>query len=91
MIDYRTKHKRLKTSENPWIDKNRIHSAFERLIKKFTDSVLVISYRSDGIPSIEYLVNLLGKYKSTVKQIKWRNYKYVLSNNHSEEVLLIGK
>lgn len=91
MIDYRTKHKRLKASKNPWIDKNRIHSAFERLIKKFTDSVLVISYRSDGIPSIEYLVNLLGKYKSNVKQLKWRNYKYVLSNNHSEEVLLIGK
>ena len=90
-IDYRTKHKRLKREENPWIDKNQIHSAFERLIKKFADSIIVVSYRSDGIPSIHELVTLLKKYQSNVEEVKRKNYKYVLSNNHSEEVLLIGK
>jgi len=91
MIDYQTKHKKLRGDKNRWIDKNRIHSAFERLIKKFADSILVVSYRSDGIPSIEELVNLLKKYKSNVEELKRKSYKYVLSNDHSEEVLLIAK
>lgn len=90
-IDYQTKHKRLQREKNPWIDKNQIYSAFEKLIEKFSESILVISYRSDGIPSIDELVNLLKKYKSSVEEIKRKSYKYVLSNNHSEEVLLIGK
>jgi adenine-specific DNA methylase len=91
MIDFRSKHKRLKKEANPWIDKNQIHSAFERLIKKFADSIIVISYRSDGIPSISELVSVLKKYKSRVEELKRKNYKYVLSNNHSEEGLLIGE
>ncbi|MBI3585470.1 MAG: DNA adenine methylase [Nitrospinae bacterium] len=91
MIDYRTKHKRLKGNGSPWIDKKRIYSAFDRLFEKFRDSILVISYRSDGIPSIEELKSLLKKYKSDVKELKRKSYKYVLSNNHSEEVVLIGK
>lgn len=91
MIDYRTKHKKLKGNGSVWINKNQIHSAFDKLFKKFKDSILVVSYRADGIPSIEELLNLLKKYKQNVTELKRKNYKYVLSTNHSEEVLLIGK
>ncbi len=91
MIDYRTKHKRLKGNGSVWIDKNRIHSAFDKLFEKFRSSILVVSYRSDGIPSIEEIENMMRKYKPIVEELKRKNYKYVLSNNHSEEVLLIGR
>lgn len=91
MIDYRTKHKRLKGNGSVWINKNQIHSAFNKLFEKFKDSILVVSYRSDGIPSIAELENLLKKYKPNVEELKRKSYKYVLSTNHSEEVLLIGK
>ncbi|MEK6692552.1 MAG: DNA adenine methylase [Nitrospirota bacterium] len=91
MVDYRTKHKKLKGNGSVWINKNQIHSAFDQLFKKFQNSILVISYRADGIPSIEELLNLLKKYKQNAKELKRKNYKYVLSTNHSEEVLLIGK
>ena len=91
MVDYRTKHKKLKGNGSVWINKNQIHSAFDKLFKKFQNSILVISYRADGIPSIEELLNLLKKYKQNAKELKRKNYKYVLSTNHSEEVLLIGK
>lgn len=91
MIDYRTKHKKLKGNGSVWINKNQIHAAFDKLLKKFQESILVVSYRADGIPSIEELENLLRKYKPTVQEIKRKNYKYVLSANHSEEVLLIGR
>jgi len=91
MIDHRTKHKRLKGNDSIWIDKNRIHSAFDRLFEKFKNSILVVSYRSDGIPSIEEIENMMRKYKPHLEELKRKNYKYVLSNNHSEEVLLIGR
>jgi len=91
MIDYRTKHKRLKGNSSVWTDKERIYSAFERLFSKFNESILVISYRADGIPSIDELICILKKYKPTVKTTKRRDYKYVLSTNNSAEVLLIGQ
>jgi adenine-specific DNA methylase len=91
MIDYGTKHKRLKRNNSIWINKNQIHSAFDKLFEKFKGSILVVSYRSDGIPSIEELKNSLKKYKLCVEELRRKDYKYVLSNNHSEEVLLIGK
>ncbi len=90
IIDYKSKHKKIKSPKSPWADKKVIHSYFDQLFRKFEKSVLVVSYRSDGIPSVEELVDLLKKYKSEVHEIKRKNYKYVLSNNHSEEILLIG-
>ena len=90
-IDYKTKHRKLRTDGSAWTDKERIFTAFDKLFEKFKDSILVVSYRSDGIPSISELIQLLAKYKSRVEEIKRKNYKYVLSTNHSEEVLLIGR
>ncbi|HHT9146534.1 MAG TPA: DNA adenine methylase [Candidatus Wunengus sp. YC61] len=90
MIDNRSKHKRLKGDASVWTDKKRIYSAFDQLFCKFRDSILVISYRADGIPSPGELVDLLKKYKPNIQEIKRKNYKYVLSTNHSEEILLIG-
>ncbi len=91
MIDCKTKHKRLKGNSSVWTDKNNILLAFDRLFKKFKDSILVISYRSDGIPPIDVLITLLKKYKYSVEEVKRKSYKYVLSTNNSEEVLLIGE
>lgn len=91
LIDRNTKHKRLQGNGSVWTDRNRISAAFDRLFDKFQDSILVVSYRADGIPSIHELISLLKKYKSHVKELERRNYKYVLSNNDSEEVLLIGE
>lgn len=91
MIDYRTKHRKLKSKPSVWIDKNKIHFAFDKLFEKFKESILVISYRSDGIPSIDELINILKNHKHTVQEIKKKDYKYVLSTNETEEVLLIGE
>lgn len=90
-MDYNSKHKRLKGNGSVWIDKKQIYTAFDKLFEKFKDSILVVSYRADGIPSLEELKDLLKKYKPDVEELKRKNYKYVLSNNHTEEVLLIGK
>ncbi len=90
-IDRRSKHRRFLPRPNEWTDKNRIHSAFDRLFKRYQESVIVISYRSDGIPSESELVSLLRQYKSDVRVEHFGHYKYVLSpNSKSGEILLIG-
>jgi adenine-specific DNA methylase len=91
MVDYRTKHRKLKSRSSVWADKNKIHFAFDKLFDKFRDSVLVVSYRSDGIPSVKELETMLGKYKQEVHEIDRKDYKYALSTNEVKEVLLIGK
>lgn len=90
-IDYKTKNKRLKSKPSPWSDKKLIHFAFDKLFNKYKNSILVVSYRSDGIPSIDELFNLIKKYKTEIEVLLRTNYKYVLSNNHSDEVLIIAK
>jgi len=91
LIDFKTKHKRLRGSSSVWANKKQIYPAFERLFEKYKDSIIVVSYRSDGIPSISELIEMLQKYKTNVEELRRKNYKYVLSTNNSDEVLLIGK
>jgi adenine-specific DNA-methyltransferase len=91
-VDYRSKHRRLKRSPNLWTDKKSIHSAFDQLFRHYQDSTMVVSYRSDGIPSAEEILALLKKYKRDVRVEWFGQYKYVLSTNHrSEEVLFIAQ
>lgn len=89
-IDFNSKHRRFYHRESPWIDKNRIHNAFDELFYRFRQSILVVSYRSDGIPTIPELESILRRYKQRVIEIKRKNYQYVLSRRQLEEVLLIG-
>ena len=90
-IDYQSKHRRLKPRPSEWTDKNRIHAAFDRLFERYQDSIIVVSYRSDGIPTEAELVSLLKQYKRNVRVEHAGKYKYVLStNSESGELLLIG-
>lgn len=91
-VDYRSKHRRLKRVANVWTDKQQIHSAFDQLFARHQDAILVVSYRSDGIPSVDDIHTLLRKYKRHVRMERFGQYKYVLSTNQrSEEILFIAQ
>lgn len=90
-IDYKSKHKKLESTYNIWEDKKNIINGFNDLIEKFKDSIIVISYRNDGIPTIEQIKDILEKNGKNV-HIEKVDYKYVLSKKQNlEEVLIIGK
>ena len=90
-LDLQSKHRRLKHRPNPWMDKRHIYAAFESLCRRYQDSIMVISYRSDGIPTEAELVALLKQYKREVRVEHFGLYKYALSkNSKSKEILLIG-
>jgi adenine-specific DNA-methyltransferase len=91
-IDHRRKHRPLRGPRSPWSDARQVHAAFGRLFERFADSILVVSYRSDGIPSVEELIALLQRYKRKVTGLRGDGYQYALSTNaRSAEVLLIGQ
>ncbi|NOT57997.1 MAG: DNA methyltransferase [Deltaproteobacteria bacterium] len=90
-IDHTSKHRRLKPQPAPWTDKTRIHAAFDTLFSRYHKSILVVSYRSDGIPTEEELIALLKKYKQDVRVAYFGQYTYALStNSDSKEILLTG-
>jgi adenine-specific DNA-methyltransferase len=90
LIDHSRKHKPLKKESCVWNSKTEIMDAFDRLFEKFKDSILVISYRSDGIPSEEEFIGLLKKYKKNIKEVKATDFKYALSKRDSKELLFVA-
>ena len=90
-IDYNSKHLRLKRTPNVWNEADNIHNAFKNLFDKFSDSIMVISYRSNGIPTIDELVDMLEKNGKDVKIYQSSDIKYVLSNKQSNEVLIVAQ
>lgn len=90
LIDFESKHHRLKRQYNIWTDKDNIVNGFNQLIEHFKNSILVFSYRSNGIPSIETLIELLKSHNRHSELSYSRDIKYALSDTKSKEVLIIS-
>lgn len=90
LIDYNSKHHRLKRKYNIWTDKDNIMLGFNQLIERFKSSILVFSYRSNGIPSVASLIDLLEKYRRHNELHYSREIKYALSDTNSKEVLIVS-
>lgn len=89
-IDYKSKHLRLLRQPNVWNEANTIHKAFEQLFTQFQNSTMAISYRSNGIPTIEELVRILESLGKNVKIHQSCDIKYVLSTKQTNEILIIA-
>lgn len=92
MILTKFKHKPIVgKGKSIWAKKNEIHNAFDKLFKKYKDSTIVVSYRADGIPSIDEIIEIMKKYKNNVECVSSKEYKYALSIQKSKEVIIIGR
>lgn len=87
LIDNTTINKRIKKDIMPnyFIPKEALNT-FERLISKFQNSIIVISYKYGGTPSIEELTEMLHKYKQQIR-IHDKHYKYALNKQNGDAVL----
>jgi adenine-specific DNA methylase len=90
LIDEKSQHKKIKNMKNVWCRAKDIQNAFDIIFEKFKDSIIVLSYRDDGIPTIDNLIQMLSKYKKEIEVHKL-GCKYVLSNKFSKEVLIIAQ
>lgn len=89
IIDYKSKHKRLTPIPSAWNKADKILEAFDAVIARHRDSNIVISYRDDGIPSQEQLIDVLKAYKARVNHTLLP-MQYALSKTRSHELLLIA-
>lgn len=90
-IDWGSKHRRLIPQPSRWTRPRQIHEAFRALFERFASSILVVSYRADGIPSPAELADSLRSVKRRVRVYRHHGHQYVLSTNRrAAEVLLVG-
>lgn len=88
-IDFQSRHRRLQPLPSGWTNANTILSMFEALIARHQQSIIVLSYRDDGIPSKAQLIELLHAYKPHVQEAS-HTHQYALSRKELHEILLIA-
>ena len=96
-IQEHTKTKKFKSYPTPFSTKNGAYEAFDKLFSKFSDSILIVSYSSNSLPTQENMVALMKKYKEHVEVVPV-DYKYAFGNqadakthrNSVQEYLFIG-
>ena len=95
LIDNDSTNKRIRRDYAPnYFNLTEAQNTFERLIKKFRKSIIVLSYRYGGTPTIDELSQMMLKYKEHLK-VYDRHYKYALNKQNgnaalNREYLLIG-
>lgn len=95
LIDYNTKNLRFRRDlHSTGFKRRNVLESFDKLFEKFQDSIIVVSYKKNGIPSIEEIIEVLSKYKRTIRQ-ESMHYIYALNKQNgnakeNREVLLIG-
>lgn len=89
-IDWTRKPLSFQHAKSPWNDRRQLDHMFEKVITKFRNSMMVISWNSSGYPSPDNLLFLLKKYYDNV-EVKSMNYQYALSPKKSNELLFIAR
>ncbi len=82
----------------PFSYRRTAFDAFDLMFKRFSESTLVLSYSSNGYPDLDVLVDLMGRYKSSVRVVE-RDHRYHFGTHANvsqnrvavREYLLIGQ
>ncbi|MBA9076550.1 Dam family site-specific DNA-(adenine-N6)-methyltransferase [Rufibacter quisquiliarum] len=97
-IQEHTLTKKFKSYPTPFSSRKGAAEAFNALFKRFRNSVILVSYSSNSLPTLDEMVALLAKHKSHVDVIPV-NYKYSFGNqgnkvgnnkNDVQEYLFVG-
>lgn len=90
--------KKFKGYPTPFSTRVGATSAFDSLFKRFSENILLVSYSSNSLPSMDEMVALMSKYKDHVEVIPV-DYKYSFGNqgnnvgnnrNSVQEYLFLG-
>ena len=96
-IQAHTLTKKFKSYPTPFSSRLGAAEAFDHLFRKFAQSILVVSYSSNSLPTQEEMLALMAKYKEHVEVIPV-DYRYSFGNqgaakthrNSVQEYLFVG-
>lgn len=97
-IQNHTITKKFKSYPTPFSSRNGSKEAFDALFKHFRNNILLVSYSSNSLPTLDELLAIIAKYKShvEVRRIDHKysfgnqNHKVGNNNNKVQEFLFIG-
>lgn len=97
-IQQHTKTKKFKNYPTPFSSRNGAYEAFDILFRKFKDSILIVSYSSNSLPTKSEMLELIAKYKKNVDVVSVdhmysfgnQSHKVGNNNNRVEEYLFVG-
>ena len=73
-----------------WSKRGTMYESFKRLIERFQDNIIVLSYRDHGIPDPETIKLLLGVFKKKIDVYSLPT-KYALSKSETSEILFVAR
>ena len=96
-IQQHTQTKKFKSYPTPFSTRKGAADAFDLLFKKFADSVLIVSYSSNSLPTQDEMLAIMSKYKAHVEVVPVE-YRYSFGNqsdaqtnrNSVQEYLFVG-
>lgn len=97
-IQWHTKTKKFKSYPTPFSTRNGAYDAFNKLFRKYKDSIQIVSYSSNSLPTLDEMLKIMSQYKQHVEVIDI-DYKYSFgtqahkvgkNNNSVKEYLFIG-
>ena len=96
-IQEHTLTKKFKSYETPFSTKEGAYAAFDKLFEKYQNSIIIVSYSSNCLPTKEEMIGLLKKRKNTVTVVPI-DYTYSFGNqqdvstnqNHVQEYLFVA-
>ena len=94
-MQWHTKTKKFKSYPTPFSSKSGAEDAFDKLFNRLRDSILLVSYSSNSLPTREEIISLMSRYKRHVEAIDI-DYRYSFGNQHGEnknkvqEYLFVG-
>ncbi|MCU0286854.1 MAG: Dam family site-specific DNA-(adenine-N6)-methyltransferase [Acidobacteria bacterium] len=97
-IQEHTKTKKFKSYPSPFSSRIGAHDAFDKLLNNFKESILLISYSSNSLPTKEEILSLVSKYKQHVEVISV-DHRYSFANqgrkisdnnNKVQEYIFVG-
>lgn len=96
-IQQNTLTKKFKSYPTPFSTRKGAADAFDQLFKKFKESILIVSYSSNSLPTQDEMVAIMAKYKEHVEVIPI-DYTYSFGNqsgaktnrNKVQEYLFVG-
>ncbi|MEB0014585.1 DNA adenine methylase, partial [Glaciimonas sp. Cout2] len=97
-IQEHTLTKKFKSYPTPFSSRKGAADAFDLLFKRFQESVLIVSYSSNSLPTLDEMVAIMAKHKKHVEVVPV-DYKYSVGNqghkigdnkNDVQEYIFVG-